>query len=156
MTSNIGVKKLQEFGGGVGYTTTKNVFSDQEKKTQLLKKELKQFFAPEFLNRVDDVIVFNTLSKDDIKKIVDIELSKLLNRLTTMDYNILFDESVNEHISKIGYDEMYGARPMKRAIQDTLEDFISEEILKGTLSQEHKYLLKIVDEQPAITKRRGK
>ena len=156
MTSNIGVKKLQEFGGGVGYTTTKNVFSDQEKKTQLLKKELKQFFAPEFLNRVDDVIVFNTLSKGDIKKIVDIELSKLLNRLTTMDYNILFDESVNEHISKIGYDEMYGARPMKRAIQDTLEDFISEEILKGTLSQEHKYLLKIVDEQPAITKRRGK
>ena len=73
-----------------------------------------------------------------------------------MDYNILFDESVNEHISKIGYDEMYGARPMKRAIQDTLEDFISEEILKGTLSQEHKYLLKIVDEQPTITKRRGK
>jgi ATP-dependent Clp protease ATP-binding subunit ClpC len=156
MTSNIGVKKLQEFGGGVGYTTTKNVFSDQEKKTQLLKKELKQFFAPEFLNRVDDVIVFNTLSKEDIKKIVDIELTKLNNRLISMDYNIVFDESVNEHISKIGYDEQYGARPMKRAIQDTLEDYISEEILKGIVLPVTKYQIKIVDEVPTITKRRGK
>ncbi len=141
MTSNLGVKKLQDFGNGVGFSNSNNAFVNEELRKQTLQKELKKFFAPEFLNRIDDTIIFNSLGQNDVDKIVAIELDKLKVRLDNMKYNITFDESISKMISKVGFDEMYGARPLKRAIQDKVEDFISEEVLKGNLKEEVKYVL---------------
>jgi ATP-dependent Clp protease ATP-binding subunit ClpC len=141
MTSNLGVKKLQDFGNGVGFSNSNNAFVNEELRKQTLQKELKKFFSPEFLNRIDDTIIFNSLGKDDVDKIVAIELDKLKSRLNNMKYEITFDDSISKMISKVGFDEMYGARPLKRAIQDKVEDFISEEVLKGNIKEETKYVL---------------
>ena len=141
MTSNVGVKKLQDFGAGVGFKTSSSSYFEEEQKREVLKKELKKFFAPEFLNRIDEVIIFNSLVKEDVKKIVKLELSVLSERLTGLKYNIIFDDSLVDMISEVGFDDMYGARPLKRAIQDKIEDFISEEVLKGNIQENTKYTL---------------
>jgi ATP-dependent Clp protease ATP-binding subunit ClpC len=107
----------------------------------MLKKELKKFFAPEFLNRIDEVVIFNTLKRDEVKQIVKLEMDKLCERLVKLKYNITYDESVLDLISEVGFDETYGARPLKRAIQDKVEDFISEEVLKGTVLEDVSYVL---------------
>ena len=145
MTSNLGVKKLQDFGNGVGFSNSNNAFVNEELRKDTLQKELKKFFAPEFLNRIDDTIIFKSLGKDDVGKIVAIELDKLKVRLDNMKYQITFDESISDMICKVGFDEMYGARPLKRAIQDKVEDFISEEVLKGNLKEGIKYILTTTD-----------
>jgi ATP-dependent Clp protease ATP-binding subunit ClpC len=116
-----------------------------------LKKELQKFFAPEFLNRIDDIIVFNTLKEEHVKEIVKIELIKLTDRLTKIKYNVKFDESIVDMISKVGFDEMYGARPLKRAIQDKIEDYISEEVLRGELLTDHNYTISVEEEKIKIT-----
>ena len=144
MTSNIGVKKLEEFGGGIGFKAT-NTYIEEEYKRDMLKKELKKFFAPEFLNRIDEIIVFNSLKKEQIFEIVKIELSKLQSRLQGRKYQIVFDDSIVDFISEVGFDENYGARPLKRAIQDKIEDYISEEVLKGSIKEETDYILTVVD-----------
>ena len=144
MTSNIGVKKLEEFGGGIGFKAT-NTYIEEEYKRDMLKKELKKFFAPEFLNRIDEIIVFNSLKKEQIFEIVKIELSKLQSRLQGRKYQIVFDDSIVDFISEVGFDENYGARPLKRAIQDKIEDYISEEVLKGSIKEETDYTLTVVD-----------
>ena len=131
LTSNLGVKKLQDFGNGIGFSS--NSYSNEEAKKQMLMKEMKNFFSPEFLNRLDDTIVFNSLGQEDIKKITDIELKKLMNRLNEMKYTITYDKTLVEYLSKIGFDELYGARPLKRAIQDKVEDLLSEEVLTGKM-----------------------
>ena len=141
MTSNLGVKKLQDFGNGVGFSNSNNAFVNEELRKDTLQKELKKFFAPEFLNRIDDTIIFNSLGKEDVDKIVAIELDKLKVRLDNMKYQITFDDSISKMISKVGFDEMYGARPLKRAIQDKVEDFISEEVLKNNIKEDIKYVL---------------
>jgi len=141
MTSNLGVKKLQDFGEGLGFSNSNNMFVNEEFRKQTLQKELKKFFSPEFLNRIDDTIIFNSLGKEDVDKIVAIELDKLKSRLNGMKYQIKFDESISKMISKVGFDEMYGARPLKRAIQDKVEDFISEEVLRGNIKEELDYTL---------------
>jgi ATP-dependent Clp protease ATP-binding subunit ClpC len=157
MTSNLGVKKLQEFGQGIGFTNANNAFANEEVRKDTLKKELKKFFSPEFLNRIDDIVIFNSLKQEDVDKIVNIELSKLVDRLNNMKYNIVLDESVNKMISKVGFDDMYGARPIKRAIQDKIEDFISEEVLRGNIKEGDKYVLKTDDDgNMSVTKKRGK
>jgi ATP-dependent Clp protease ATP-binding subunit ClpC len=135
MTSNLGIKKLQDFGNGVGFSNSNNAFVNEELRKQTLQKELKKFFAPEFLNRIDDTIIFNSLGQNDVDKIVAIELDKLKVRLDSMKYQITFDDSISQMISKVGFDEMYGARPLKRAIQDKVEDYISEEVLKGNIKE---------------------
>jgi len=117
------------------------MFVNEEFRKQTLQKELKKFFSPEFLNRIDDTIIFNSLGKEDVDKIVAIELDKLKSRLNGMKYQIKFDESISKMISKVGFDEMYGARPLKRAIQDKVEDFISEEVLRGNIKEELDYVL---------------
>jgi len=142
MTSNLGVKKIQEFGLGMGFAKSENNYVKEEMRRDILNKELKKFFAPEFLNRIDETIVFNTLNEDDIKKIVRIEIGKLKSRLIDIKYQFNFDESVIDYISNAGYDEEYGARPLKRAIQDKVEDYISEEILKGNIQEHKEYTLK--------------
>ena len=141
MTSNLGVKKLQDFGAGLGFSNSNNMFVNEELRKQTLQKELKKFFSPEFLNRIDDTIIFNSLGKEDVDKIVTIELDKLKSRLNGMKYQIKFDDSISKMISNVGFDEMYGARPLKRAIQDKVEDFISEEVLRGNIKEEVDYVL---------------
>ena len=141
MTSNIGVKKLQDFGTGVGFKTSSNTYVKEEHKRDMLKKELQKFFAPEFLNRIDEVVIFNTLKRDEVKQIVKLEMDKLCERLVKLKYNITYDESVLDLISEVGFDETYGARPLKRAIQDKVEDFISEEVLKGVILDDVSYIL---------------
>jgi len=150
MTSNLGVKKFQEFGTGVGFKTTTNSYIEEEQKRDMLKKELKKFFAPEFLNRIDEVIVFNTLKEEEVKQIVKLEIDKLINRLNGLKYNITCDEKVLELISKVGFDETYGARPIKRAIQDQIEDFISEEVLNGKIVENEKYELTVEEEKVVL------
>jgi ATP-dependent Clp protease ATP-binding subunit ClpC len=146
MTSNLGVKKFQEFGTGVGFKTSNNTYIEEEQKRDLLKKELQKFFAPEFLNRIDEVIVFNTLKEEEVKQIVKLEIDKLISRLQSLNYNITCDDKVLELISKVGFDETYGARPIKRAIQDKIEDFISEEVLNGNVKENEKYILTVEEE----------
>ena len=146
MTSNLGVKKLQDFGTGVGFKTSNSSYVEEEQKRDMLKKELQKFFAPEFLNRIDEIIVFNTLKEEEVKQIVKLEIDKLISRLKGLNYNISCDENVLELISKVGFDETYGARPIKRAIQDKIEDFISEEVLNGKVLEHQEYILTTEEE----------
>ena len=139
MTSNIGVKASQDFSKSLGFSTKANQQTDKEYTRTIISKALKNTFNPEFLNRLDDVIIFESLKKDGIKKIVKIELNHLLTRLKEKDYIIKFGPSVVDHICNIGYDDKFGARPLKRAIQSEVEDFISGEILKGTLKENTLY-----------------
>jgi ATP-dependent Clp protease ATP-binding subunit ClpC len=154
MTSNLGVKKLQDFGTGVGFETTIRASSNEDMKKSLLQKELKNHFTPEFLNRVDEVIIFNQLKEVEVAQIVEIELLKLSTRLTSMGYDIEFTTETKEFIGKVGYDEKYGARPIKRAIQEKLEDLISEEVLKGTIKENVKYQVVLKDEKLVIEGRK--
>jgi ATP-dependent Clp protease ATP-binding subunit ClpC len=151
LTSNLGVKKLQDFGTGIGFSS--NSYSNEEAKKQMLMKEMKNFFSPEFINRIDDTVVFNSLGQEDIKKITDIELKKLMARLVDMKYKITYDESLVEYLAKIGYDELYGARPLKRAIQDKVEDLLSEEVLTGKMVEGKSYIIKVVDENVVVQKK---
>jgi ATP-dependent Clp protease ATP-binding subunit ClpC len=114
-------------------------------------KEMKNFFSPEFINRIDDTIVFETLTKENIEKIVGLELDKLSKRLGEMKYKVVMDKSVTEYIAKVGFDQVYGARPIKRAIQDKIEDFLSELILVGKLKETRKYTIKVVNEEVKIS-----
>jgi ATP-dependent Clp protease ATP-binding subunit ClpC len=150
MTSNIGVKKMQEFGAGIGFGKSNNVYADQELKKQMLNKELKNYFAPEFINRLDEIIVFNGLKDEDVKKIVVVEVDKLRKRLYGLGYTINFDQSVIDYVTKVGFDEIYGARPLKRAIQEKIEDYVSDEVLKGNIKLEGNYTIKIEGEQVLI------
>jgi ATP-dependent Clp protease ATP-binding subunit ClpC len=141
MTSNLGVKKLQDFGTGVGFKTLTSSYIEEEQKRDMLKKELQKFFAPEFLNRIDEIIVFNSLKENEVKEIVKLEIDRLTKRLEGLNYKISCDETVFDLISKVGFDETYGARPIKRAIQDKIEDFISEEVLNGSILENEEYVL---------------
>lgn len=150
MTTNLGVRKLQDFGQGIGFSSNK--YSNEEARRQILMKELKNFFSPEFLNRIDDTILFQTLTKENIDRIVSLELAKLEKRLHDLKYNVTFDKSLVDFISKIGFDQVYGARPIKRAIQDKVEDFISELVLTGKLKEGKKLKLKVVKEEVVVGK----
>jgi len=151
LTSNLGVKKLQDFGTGIGFSSS--TYGEEEMKKEILMKEMKNFFSPEFINRIDDTIVFNSLTNDDIKKITEIELKKLVSRLNEMKYKISYDDTLVEYLSKVGYDELYGARPLKRAIQDKVEDLLSDEVLMGNIVEGKTYVLKVVDENVVIQKK---
>jgi len=151
MTSNLGVKKMQEFGAGVGFSKNGNVYANEELKKTMLNKELKNHFAPEFINRLDEVIVFNTLQNDDIQKIVLVEINKLKFRLSKLGYNINFGQSVIDFVSKVGFDDVYGARPLKRAIQEKIEDYISDEVLREKIVMDKSYNIEINDEEVSIS-----
>ena len=151
LTSNLGVKKLQDFGTGIGFSNS--TYGNEEAKKQVLMKEMKNFFSPEFLNRIDDTIVFNSLSPEDIKKITVIELKKLVSRLGEMKYTITYDETLVEYLAKVGFDELYGARPLKRAIQDKVEDLLSEEVLTGKMVENKSYQIKVDGDEVKIQKK---
>lgn len=135
MTSNIGARQLKDFGQGVGFSTSAKALQADTHSRGVIENALKRAFAPEFLNRIDDVIVFNSLGKDEIFRIIDIELKFLFDRIKTLGYDIKLTDNAKEFIADKGYDSNFGARPLKRAIQKYLEDPIAEEILKGELAE---------------------
>jgi len=135
MTSNIGARQLKDFGTGVGFGTATRKDGEDEATKGVIESALKKTFAPEFLNRIDDVVMFNSLSKDDIHKIIDIELAGLFGRVSGLGYHIKISEAAKDYIVDKGYDVNYGARPLKRAIQKYLEDPMAEEIIKSNLSE---------------------
>ncbi len=133
MTSNIGVRDLKDFGAGIGFATKKNAESQDELMKSTIQSALRKAFSPEFLNRLDDVIVFNSLLREDIHHIIDLMLGKLLGRVTSLGYTVELTEKAKDFLAEKGYDPQYGARPLSRAIQRYLEDPVAEEILKGEL-----------------------
>lgn len=130
MTSNVGVRKIADFGAGVGFQTTSSSSQRDKNNRGVLEKEMKKKFAPEFLNRVDDIIVFNNLKKDDINKIVEIELRILEKRINGLGFDITVRKKAIEFISNEGFNPEYGARPLKRAIQRFVEDPIAEQMVE--------------------------
>ena len=141
MTSNIGIKQVMDFGNGIGFSTKAKKQKEDEHTRTIISKALKNTFNPEFLNRLDDIITFNALDKNSLKKIVRLELESLKTRLLEKNYTFNFGPSIINHIVNVGYDEKFGARPLQRAIQTEIEDFISDEILKGDISEDNKYTL---------------
>jgi ATP-dependent Clp protease ATP-binding subunit ClpC len=133
MTSNIGARKLKDFGNGVGFGTSAQKMQESSNARSVIENALKKAFAPEFLNRIDDVVVFNTLEKNDIDKIIDIELDKLLDRIDELGYKLKLSKKAKSFIAEKGFDKQYGARPLKRAIQKYVEDLIAEEIIKSNI-----------------------
>ena len=130
MTSNIGARQLQDFGTGVGFGTKAKTDSVDKDTQSVIQTALKKAFAPEFLNRIDDLVLFNSLDKADIHKIIDIELSKLYARIDDLGFNIELTNKAKDFVADKGYDAKYGARPLKRAIQKYLEDPLAEQIIQ--------------------------
>ena len=153
MTSNVGAKKVSDFGGGVGFNTSSSETQKYEVRKSIIQKSLKQQFNPEFLNRIDDIILFNALNEETLKKIVQIEIGKLNNRLKEKNYKVTFDKSVINRIFELNSQEEYGARPLKRIIQNLCEDFLSEEILKGNIKEDVAVTIKYKDEKLIISKK---
>lgn len=135
MTSNIGARQLADFGSGVGFGTKAKEEARDENAQTVVQNALRKAFAPEFLNRVDDMIMFNSLKREDIHKIIDLELAKLYSRLNNLGYQIELTEKAKDFIVNKGYDEKFGARPLKRAIQKYIEDPLAEEIIKSSLQE---------------------
>ena len=135
MTSNIGSRQLKDFGLGVGFSTKSKEAQADDIAKGIIEKALKNAFAPEFLNRIDDVVLFNNLKKEDIHKIIDIELNSLFERVIEMGYKLTLTDRAKDFIAEKGFDEKYGARPLKRAIQKHLEDPMAEEIIKANIDE---------------------
>ncbi|MFN7602353.1 MAG: ATP-dependent Clp protease ATP-binding subunit, partial [Bacteroidota bacterium] len=135
MTSNIGVRDLKDFGAGIGFATKAKRENEEELMKSTIQSALKRAFSPEFLNRLDDVIVFNSLQREHIHKIIDITLGKLFARILSLGYNVELTEKAKDFLAEKGYDQQFGARPLNRAIQKYLEDPVAEEILKGEVTE---------------------
>ncbi|WP_426430620.1 ATP-dependent Clp protease ATP-binding subunit [Winogradskyella sp. HB-48] len=135
MTSNIGARKLKDFGTGVGFGTSAQQAQESDHAKGVIENALKKAFAPEFLNRIDDVIVFNALEKEDINKIIDIELVKLVKRIKDLGYDLVLTDKAKEFIADKGFDKQYGARPLNRAIQKYVEDALAEEIINSKIQE---------------------
>jgi len=135
MTSNIGSRQLKDFGHGVGFSTQAKRESKSSHVHGVIENALKRAFAPEFLNRIDDVVIFDALERDNIHKIIDIELSQLYKRIEEMGYKIKVSAKAKDYIIDKGWDEQFGARPLKRAIQKYIEDELAEEIIKTKLKE---------------------
>jgi ATP-dependent Clp protease ATP-binding subunit ClpC len=129
MTSNIGVRQLKDFGAGVGFATQARNQNQDEANKAVIEKALKRTFSPEFLNRIDDVIIFNSLTKDNIFEIIDILMKSVLKRLNNLGFSLALTEDAKSFLAEKGYDQQFGARPLHRAIQKYLEDPLAEEIL---------------------------
>ncbi len=166
MTSNTGSRQLKDFGTGVGFSTKNRESKGQEESNAVIDKELKKKFAPEFLNRIDDVVMFNSLVKEDINKIIEIELEKLVGRVQEMEYTLDITPEAVDYIASEGFDPEYGARPLKRAIQRLVEDVLTEEIIqtnpdkgsKLSLSynkEEEKMIVQITPPETKVVKKKS-
>ena len=135
MTSNIGARQIKDFGGGVGFGTSSKTAQADAYEKSVIEGALKKSFAPEFLNRIDDVIIFNALEREDLHAIIDIELDKLLKRISDLGYTLRLSKKAKDYIADKGFDKKYGARPLNRAIQKYIEDALAEEIVNSKLSE---------------------
>jgi ATP-dependent Clp protease ATP-binding subunit ClpC len=133
MTSNIGSRQLKDFGTGVGFNTAAREAEKADLQRDVIEKSLKKAFAPEFINRIDDIIYFNSLQREDIHRIIDIELRGLFSRIRKMGFEVDMDERAKDFIVAKGWDENYGARPLRRAIQRYVEDDLADEIIKADI-----------------------
>ena len=151
MTSNIGARKLKDFGGGVGFGTQSKKEQEDAHARSIIEGALKKSFAPEFLNRIDDVIIFNSLEREDIHKIIDIELKKLLDRISDLGYHLNLSTTAKDYIADKGFDKQYGARPLKRAIQKYIEDALAEEIVNSKLDEGDTIFMDLDDKTKKLT-----
>jgi ATP-dependent Clp protease ATP-binding subunit ClpC len=135
MTSNIGVKEANSFGKNMGFETDSKILSEENKVRDIIEKALKKKFKPEFLNRIDEAIVFNSLSREDIHKIIYVEIEKLKGRIEEMHYTLNVTEAAIDFLAEQGYSEEYGARPLNRAIQHYIEDSVADEILNENIKE---------------------
>ncbi len=135
MTSNIGARELKDFGQGIGFNTASRKQNSDNHNKSVIQKALKRAFSPEFLNRIDDIIIFNNLTKDDINKIIDIEINNLLERIEKLGYQVKISKGAKDFIADKGFDSKFGARPLKRAIQKYFEDPLSEEIINAKIKE---------------------
>jgi ATP-dependent Clp protease ATP-binding subunit ClpC len=141
LTSNVGQRKASEFGAGVGFNSGDSVAKKHEESSSIIKKELSKTFPPEFLNRIDEVIYFNSLSKEDLLKIIEVELKKMYPRFEEIGYKITISKDLKEKIAEIGYDPKYGARPLKRLLQKYIEDTIAELAVQQKIQEGSKITL---------------
>jgi ATP-dependent Clp protease ATP-binding subunit ClpC len=155
MTSNIGSRQLKDFGMGVGFSTTSRQTASREHAQSVIENALKKAFAPEFLNRVDDVIIFESLEKEDIFKIIDIELRHLYKRINELGYKVELSDNAKEFIADKGWDPSFGARPLKRAIQKYLEDPLAEEIIRANIKEGETIFIDFDKEAQEISMRHG-
>ena len=135
MTSNIGARQVKDFGRGLGFETASQKAQTSDIEKGVIEKELKKTFSPEFLNRVDDIVIFNALEKKDIRKIVDIELKKLVSRIEKLGYQINISDNAKDFIAEKGFDIKYGARPLNRAIQKHIEDLVAEHVVTNSIKE---------------------
>lgn len=158
MTSNVGTKVVKDFGSGVGFNTKARTESNTDAVKGILEKELKKKFAPEFINRLDEIIYFKDLGKDEILEIVDLELVKTIRRASEIGYELTVTDELREHLVKVGYDPQFGARPLKRAIQRWIDDYVTEFILENSPKEGSKltitYNSETEDSVVTISKRR--
>jgi len=141
MTSNVGARQVKDFGRGLGFETASQKAQSQEIEKGVIEKEFKKTFSPEFLNRIDDIVVFNPLEQKDIRKIVDIELVKLIQRIDQLGYKIVVSDPAKDFITEKGYDSKYGARPLNRAIQKYVEDLLAEHVVNNAIKEGDKILV---------------
>ena len=150
MTSNIGVRQLKEFGDGVGFATAARVQNQDENNKAVIEKALKRTFSPEFLNRIDDVVIFNSLSKENIFNIIDILMKNVLKRLAVLGFTLELSPEAKDFIADKGYDSQFGARPLHRAIQKYLEDPLAEEILNMSVKEGDTLIAKLDSENSKL------
>lgn len=151
MTSNLGARQLQDFGSGVGFGTKAREESKSDNAKAVIQNALRKAFSPEFLNRIDDMILFNSLSREDIHKIIDLELAKLYGRINDLGYEVEMTEKAKDFIVDNGYDEKFGARPLKRAIQKYIEDPLAEEIIRANLAEGDRIKMDIAEDAKELT-----
>ncbi len=151
MTSNIGARKLKDFGQGVGFGTSAQKSQVDDNARSVIENALKKAFAPEFLNRIDDVVIFNSLEREDIHKIIDIELEKLFDRIHGLGYDLNLSDKAKDFIAEKGFDKQYGARPLNRAIQKYIEDALAEEIISSKLKEGDKIIMDLDEEKSELT-----
>ncbi|MGX9987371.1 ATP-dependent Clp protease ATP-binding subunit [Soonwooa purpurea] len=150
LTSNIGTRDLKDFGDGVGFGTSAKKTTSDARARSTIENALKKAFAPEFLNRIDDIIIFNSLEKEDIKKIIDLELNKLYSRIEKLGYKVQLTDEARDFIAEKGWDKDFGARPLKRAIQKYIEDLLAEMLVNKQMKEGQLITLKLNDTKDAL------
>jgi len=150
LTSNIGTRDLKDFGDGVGFGTIAKKTNTDARARTTIENALKKAFAPEFLNRIDDIVIFNNLEKDSISKIIDLELAKLYKRLEKLNFKVEMTDEAKEFIGEKGWDKDFGARPLKRAIQKYIEDLLAEMLVNKQLVEGETVLLKLNEAKDAL------
>lgn len=151
MTSNIGVKEVNSFGKSLGFETAATIVNEENKAREIIEKALKKKFRPEFLNRIDEAIIFRGLTQEDIHKIIYLEVESLEKRLNEMNFKLKISKEAVEYLAKQGYDEAYGARPLARAIQHYVEDAVADEILNGNIKEGETISIDFNKEKEEIT-----